>query len=133
MRRAQLRDTRGWRWRRIARGEARRGPILDILRSNDASLDLSPFDRSWLAAREGNWKLIVSGDGAPRLFDLGADPGETRDVASDHPEVVARLGDALAEARGRIPVSRGGAAAGAPAGQALDPETVARLHALGYM
>ena len=48
-------------------------------------------------------------------------------------EVVARLGDALAEARGRIPVSRGGAAAGAPAGQALDPETVARLHALGYM
>lgn len=107
------------------------GPILDILRSNDASLDLAPFDRSWLAAREGDWKLIVNGDGAAMLFDLAADPGETRDVSTERPEVVARLRDALAEPLGRIPASR--AAAAAPGGPALDPETIARLHALGYM
>jgi arylsulfatase A-like enzyme len=46
------------------------------------------------------------------LYDLGEDPGETRNVAADHPDVVARLsaiaerarddlGDALADMKGR--------------------------------
>lgn len=70
------------------------------------------------AVREGRWKLIVVNrsdtvqdldqvygqpvpDGVPAtigplgqwvlLFDLEADPGETRDVAAQHPEVVRRL------------------------------------------
>ena len=36
---------------------------------------------------EGRWKLV---DGR-ELYDLIADPGETRDAAADHPEQVARL------------------------------------------
>jgi hypothetical protein len=36
---------------------------------------------------EGGWRRI--------LYDLEADPGETRDVAISHPEVAARLGTAL--------------------------------------
>ena len=43
----------------------------------------------WLhsAAMTGRWRLI---DGA-ELYDLDADPGQERDVAGEHPDVVARL------------------------------------------
>lgn len=44
------------------------------------------------AVREGNWKLVRQ---HPRfeneLFDLAADPGETRNVISDNPQVARRL------------------------------------------
>ena len=53
----------------------------------------------------GKWKLLLTYDGevnryksthprtekGPQLFDLIADPTETKNVAKDHPEVVARL------------------------------------------
>ena len=74
--------------------------------------------------RKGSWKLID----APRveLFDLGADPGEMRNVASEHPDVVAELREAL-----RTRAERGGTLetiAGTP-----DDATRARLEALGYV
>lgn len=41
--------------------------------------------------RDGRWKLIWDADvHRARLFDLSADPGETRDLAADHPSEVAR-------------------------------------------
>ena len=56
------------------------------------------------AIRDGKWKLVAgNGSGGrqqPRgrpfgkpyqLFDIGADIGERRDLAADHPEIVARL------------------------------------------
>lgn len=44
------------------------------------------------AAREGRWKGLRAGPGAPlALYDLERDPGETRDVAADHPRLVERL------------------------------------------
>lgn len=54
-----------------------------------------------LAIRSGRWKLICgpgSGDpdGSPeRLYDLAADPGETRDIAAEQPAEVERLGELL--------------------------------------
>ncbi len=39
------------------------------------------------AARTARWKLV----NGQELYDLAADPGEARDVAATHPEVVARL------------------------------------------
>ena len=75
-------------------------------------------DNQLQAVREGNWKLLLphtartmagqspGRDGVPgryrplavgrELYDLGADPGESRDVAAAHPEVVKRL-ETLAE------------------------------------
>lgn len=52
------------------------------------------------AVRVGDWKGVRQGLDKPgrrplELYDLKADVGETRDVAAEHPDVVARL-DALA-------------------------------------
>jgi arylsulfatase A-like enzyme len=46
-----------------------------------------------LAIRQGRWKLIAPKQEGERseLYDLDADPGETRDVAADNPSIVAAL------------------------------------------
>ncbi len=58
---------------------------------------------------EGKWKLLLTYDGEvnryasshprdekrPQLFDLLEDPYETKNLAPDHPEVVARLADQI--------------------------------------
>lgn len=48
------------------------------------------------AVRLGNWKAVRLGghedaDAPIALYDLTEDPGETRDVSADHPEVVQRV------------------------------------------
>lgn len=43
------------------------------------------------AVREGRHKLVQAGDGAPQLFDLEADAGETRDLAAAMPALRDRL------------------------------------------
>jgi arylsulfatase A len=73
------------------------------------------------AVRSGRWKLILphtyrtlggrpggtggmpvryeSAQAGLELYDLAEDPGETRDVAAQHPDVVARLMEWVEEAR----------------------------------
>jgi len=41
--------------------------------------------------RDGDWKLIVRKKGPAELYDLGADPFETKNLAADQPAVVERL------------------------------------------
>jgi arylsulfatase A-like enzyme len=43
------------------------------------------------AVREGPWKLVGGNNGPPQLFNLVTDVGESKDLAADHPEVLARL------------------------------------------
>jgi arylsulfatase A-like enzyme len=85
-----------------------------------------------VAIREGSWKLIwpverndrVLG-GAVELFDLSTDPGEQRNLAAAHPEVVDRLRAAIepwvAPGPSRPPTS-----------SQLDPGIRQQLEALGY-
>ena len=48
--------------------------------------------RQQIAVREGTWKLFRKNLKSPvELYDLAKDLGELNNVASDHPEVVARL------------------------------------------
>jgi arylsulfatase A-like enzyme len=47
------------------------------------------------AIREGNWKLIRTGEQPPELYDLAADIGEAKDLAAGKPEITARLAAAL--------------------------------------
>ena len=42
------------------------------------------------AVREGRWKLVAV-KASRQLFDIEADPGETKELSSSHPDVVARL------------------------------------------
>lgn len=66
-------------------------------------------DHAW--ARDEEYALIVSHDGSePRLFDLREDPDQTRNVASERPEVVKRMFREyiLADAGGPLPDYAGG-------------------------
>lgn len=50
-------------------------------------------EAAWM---ENRYKLIVSQNGAAHeLYDLQADPGETRDISNLHPEIVSRMTKAL--------------------------------------
>jgi arylsulfatase A-like enzyme len=52
------------------------------------------------AVRMGDWKAVrLRPSGPLELYDLKTDSGETRDVAADHPDVVARIDAFLATAR----------------------------------
>ncbi len=51
------------------------------------------------AVRMGDWKGIRTGLRAPvQLYDLADDPGETRDLAKQRPEVVSRIERCMDEA-----------------------------------
>jgi arylsulfatase A-like enzyme len=80
------------------------------------------------AVRSGQWKLHVARNGSEvcELYDLGADVGETHDVAADHPDVVATLLDRVREARvdlgdGRLGIEGRGVR---PVGKVDDPHTL---------
>lgn len=55
-----------------------------------------------LAAREGKWKLLLYGDRA-ELYDLDADPSETRDLAGQNGDVVERMRARLLEWNQALP------------------------------
>jgi arylsulfatase A-like enzyme/tetratricopeptide (TPR) repeat protein len=76
------------------------------------------------SVRRDRWKLVDAP--RPELYDLGADPHETSDVAAQHPDVVR---DLAAEIR------RHGARGGRLATERrdLDAEAVSRLESLGYV
>lgn len=66
------------------------------IHDKDAVFGMELFGRK--ALRQGNWKLYQTpppfGTGEWELYNLENDPGEARDVATDHPDVVARLAEA---------------------------------------
>lgn len=84
------------------------------------------FDRS-LHDEQGAWPRDVTGEWM--LFDLVNDPGETRDVSAERPEVFARMRQALAlRAPGVEPHKADPAIL-----ESLDPHSAERLRSLGYL
>ena len=78
------------------------------------------------AWRKGGWKLIVSAEPEepPELYHLDRDPGERRNLASDHPERLAAMARELGELRLRLGARHG-------EGAVLDPGLREALAALG--
>lgn len=78
--------------------------------------------------RTPRFKLVerpqLEGGYTAALFDLRSDPGETRDVAAEHPTEFGRFREALDEWARSIPAS---------GQQALTPEELEQLRALGYI
>lgn len=61
-----------------------------------------------LAMREGRWKLLCEYDGsAAELYDLDSDPSESRDIASEHPELVAKMTSRLVAWHESMPADNG--------------------------
>jgi uncharacterized sulfatase len=58
-----------------------------------------------LAARDGDWKLLINEDGTnPQLYELAIDPGEKQNVAPQHADIVQRLKKNLFEWRKTLPL-----------------------------
>lgn len=93
-----------------------------------------------LSLREGPWKFIPANAKAPydratrtelgnapsdQLYDLRSDPGETRNVAGEHPDLIARLSAALEQIRsaGDATKDSGAAETPAPAPQRTPPSS----------
>ena len=56
----------------------------------------------------GRWQLLCEYDGSQaQRFDIEQDPGEARDVAAAHPEVVAALGADVVAWHESMPPDRG--------------------------
>jgi choline-sulfatase len=75
--------------------------------------------RAW---RDGRYKLVRAP--RPELYDVAADPGETRDLAASDPGRVAPMTAALDAELARMGERT--------SGRAPDPEAAERLRALGY-
>jgi len=57
-----------------------------------------------VAVLDGDWKLLANADGTgAELYDLAADPKETRDLAGEKPEVARRLTAAAVAWRAALP------------------------------
>jgi arylsulfatase A-like enzyme len=65
--------------------------------------------RGDLALRQGPWKLVFLVGGKQELYNLQDDLSETRNVAAEHPDIVARLATRLQQYR-----DNGRSTAGAP-------------------
>jgi choline-sulfatase len=87
--------------------------------------EIAQPDRSLtVAVRVGRWKYIAHQRRPAELYDLAADPGETRSVAAEHPGEAARLAAVVA----RIAADRGSSER-----IELDAALERELRALGYV
>ena len=125
----------------LARGrDAGTGPILSEL--HDASAMGSGNDRPdpqmragrrYRLYREGPLKLVTTSNDEPLLYDLAADPEESRDLSAERPQDLARMQQRLAavlQEQG-LPELDAPLAVGDEA-PPLDDVTRQQLEALGY-
>ncbi len=86
--------------------------------------------------RDG-WKAVFPLQGEPRLFDLGSDPEERRDLASERPEVVAELAELLSRRqraeRKLVVEMRRREKLGDDGERGFSREEIERLESLGYV
>jgi arylsulfatase A-like enzyme len=90
----------------LGRETTRAKPLFWEYGRNDTSFKFpAPPNRSPnVAVREGQWKLLVNANGSgAELYDLLADPNETRSVIDEKPDVAERMKQAALEWRRELP------------------------------
>jgi arylsulfatase A-like enzyme len=91
---------------------------------------LASYRRRIRSLRVGTHKLIWGSDGRHELYDVERDPGETRNLWADEPELAGELEGQLEQLlerhRGETPPVR-------PEAPPLDPATEENLRELGYL
>jgi hypothetical protein len=87
-------------------GEVRRGELLCFASETPirGAFNLTCFDDEWKLVQEIRQGLL-SADVTNYLFRIADDPHETNNLAAKHPEVVAKLADAIHVWRQRYPVA----------------------------
>lgn len=84
-----------------------RGPMFWEYGRNDEFFKYGPDRSPSLAVRRGDWKLLINPDGSrPELYDLAADPKESRNRATDEPGVVKAMTDLVMTWRASWPGQR---------------------------
>jgi arylsulfatase A-like enzyme len=106
------------------------GELAGVDDGADAGLDAGEMflsEERWQTYRRGRWKSFHSRDARQHLlFDLAADPAETRDLAAKHPKV-------LQTHRERIAALADSLAARTASPSQLTDEDRSQLRALGYL
>lgn len=88
-------------------GSGRKAPIY-FRRPPDRDSFYGVADLPDLAVRSGHWKLLCEYDGsAPELYNLATDRGETTNVATEHPDVVASMRKGLLDWHQSMPADNG--------------------------
>jgi arylsulfatase A-like enzyme len=114
------------------------GPILsELQRTREITAERPDVQMSgaqrYRLFREGSLKLVERTGGPPLLYDLAADPGETRDLAAERPADAARMLARLGEVRASLDLPAiDGAMDGEGERPELDEATREQLRALGY-
>ncbi|MCA9216712.1 MAG: sulfatase-like hydrolase/transferase, partial [Planctomycetales bacterium] len=76
----------------MGRSDGSRSAPMFFRRPPDRDAFYGDNDLPDLAVRDGKWKFLCEYDGSePELYDMDADRAETKNVAGDHAETVARL------------------------------------------
>jgi len=99
-------------------------------KTENARKALKKFERRLRSIQVGTEKLIWGSDGKHELYELGSDPGETRNLFELRPERAAELEeqlDQIIHERAREATEPRGSVAD------MDEETLSRLRALGYV
>ncbi len=71
--------------------------FLDVIHRKISGWNASRFARALTAVRGPRYKLIAGSDGSRELYDLQADPHETKNLAGSKPEVLGKLQAVLEE------------------------------------
>ena len=74
-------------------GEVAGPPVefLQAMKEQFPGADLARFDRTQISWRRDGWTLLWGSDGRHALYDVRADPGQTRDRAADEPAKVKAM------------------------------------------
>ena len=92
----------------LGKSDASRKQPLLFRRPPDRDAYYGDNDLPDLAIREGKWKFLCEYDGSEvELFDMEADRGETKNLASKHPELVARLSKVCIDWHKSLPSDNG--------------------------